>query len=174
MKFGKLTVQEWCEKKKSWLCSCECGGQTYARSWALKTGRHTSCKCGITASRPDKRLPDNLGLKRDIMRGYVTAAERRGYKFNISEELFCTLILQNCAYCNSEPQTKYNIAPSKKYKHNRVLMYNGIDRVDNTIGYLESNIVPCCEKCNMAKRDMSIQEFKEWVVKLYNNMIKLT
>jgi hypothetical protein len=25
----------------------------------------------------------------------------------------------------------------------------GIDRVDNSIGYVTSNIVPCCQICNM-------------------------
>jgi len=53
-KFNKLTLLEWVSERKIWFCKCECGGETYARSNALSTGRHKSCKCGKTASRTIK------------------------------------------------------------------------------------------------------------------------
>lgn len=34
------------------------------------------------------------------------------------------------------------------------------------------NIVPCCSKCNYAKRDMSYNEFIEWARKLNEGIIE--
>jgi 5-methylcytosine-specific restriction endonuclease McrA len=42
-------------------------------------------------------------------------------------------------------------------------IYNGIDRIDNERGYLPDNAVPCCKRCNQAKADMAIDEFKGWL-----------
>lgn len=35
----------------------------------------------------------------------------------------------------------------------------GIDRVDNKLGYVKDNLVPCCTACNYAKRDMTQGHF---------------
>ncbi len=37
--------------------------------------------------------------------------------------------------------------------------YNGIDRVNNEMGYEPLNVVPCCQECNFAKCKMSKDEF---------------
>lgn len=34
-----------------------------------------------------------------------------------------------------------------------------IDRVDSSIGYVESNCVACCAQCNIAKSDYTKDEF---------------
>jgi hypothetical protein len=36
-----------------------------------------------------------------------------------------------------------------------------LDRMDSTIGHLQSNVVPSCERCNMLKKDMP---FEAWLV----------
>lgn len=36
---------------------------------------------------------------------------------------------------------------------------NGIDRVDNSKGYVEGNCVPCCPNCNAAKMSSSIDQY---------------
>lgn len=35
-----------------------------------------------------------------------------------------------------------------------------LDRLDNSRGYVEGNIVPCCARINIARRTMSLDEFK--------------
>lgn len=35
----------------------------------------------------------------------------------------------------------------------------GIDRIDNSKGYITSNVVPCCKICNMMKKDLDQQTF---------------
>lgn len=41
--------------------------------------------------------------------------------------------------------------------------YTGLDREDNTLGYLYSNLVPCCKVCNRAKSTMTRAEFLTWI-----------
>jgi len=45
--------------------------------------------------------------------------------------------------------------------------YNGVDRFNNNKGYELDNCVPCCWKCNNAKNNMNISEFKEWIYRIY-------
>lgn len=42
----------------------------------------------------------------------------------------------------------------------------GLDRVDNTQGYLISNIVSCCKQCNQMKMDYTRSEFIEHCVRI--------
>lgn len=48
-KFGRLTVLELTDKKKSkhwlWKCKCDCGNICYVLASSLKSGRTTSCGC---------------------------------------------------------------------------------------------------------------------------------
>jgi hypothetical protein len=41
--------------------------------------------------------------------------------------------------------------------------YGGIDRKDNTIGYVVGNVVPCCIVCNRAKMDLPYEAFLAWL-----------
>lgn len=45
-------------------------------------------------------------------------------------------------------------------------MINGIDRVDNTKGYSIDNCVAACRRCNVAKADMTPDQFREWVLRV--------
>lgn len=36
-----------------------------------------------------------------------------------------------------------------------------LDRIDNSLGHLQSNVLPSCERCNMVRRDMP---FPAWLV----------
>lgn len=58
------------------------------------------------------------------------------------------------------------------YKHNEYL--NGLDRVDNSIGYIDNNTVSCCIDCNMMKCTYNINVFINHIRKIYifNNDIK--
>lgn len=45
-----------------------------------------------------------------------------------------------------------------------------VDRIDSSKGYEKGNIVITSYKCNCAKNDMSIEEFKELITQLYTNL----
>ena len=44
---------------------------------------------------------------------------------------------------------------------------NGIDRINNSVGYTEKNSVPCCGTCNVAKGQMTLAEFKLWIARIH-------
>lgn len=88
-------------------------------------------------------------------------AEKRGLSFLLGYEEFSNLIQQDCYYCGVPPQNK----PFRK-----TLLYNGLDRVNNSIGYEPSNVVPCCKFCNTAKGTKTSEAFFNWLKKCYYNL----
>lgn len=171
-KFGKLTVQEWNQDKKLWICLCDCGEITGARSYSLKNGRHKQCKKCWSGPRLKTRLPNNLGLKRDFYRQYQNSAKKRNYEFSLSEKEFFDLIEKNCFYCNSIPSQKW--MSGHNYTGNRTALFNGIDRIDNSIGYVKNNCTTCCSICNNSKSILTVQEWKDWIIRVYNKTIDLS
>lgn len=89
---------------------------------------------------------------------YRQGAKTRGYEFSLSKEEFLFLLTSPCFYCASPPQE--NILRNN-------LGVNGIDRLDNSLGYISGNVVPCCSRCNTAKSSMSYKEFMEWIGRVY-------
>lgn len=74
------------------------------------------------------------------------SAKKRGLPFELPEMLAWDLVTDACYYCAAKTDRP-----------------NGIDRVDNTLGYVEGNVVTACRRCNVAKNDMSVAEFLAWV-----------
>jgi len=69
---------------------------------------------------------------------------------NINE--FAFLISQPCYYCNNLKSNNYNN-----------FQYNGLDRINNNLPHIKSNVVPCCKHCNYAKRNMSLNHFYQHI-----------
>ena len=46
------------------------------------------------------------------------------------------------------------------------IYWNGIDRVDSSLGYINENCVSCCRTCNYAKLEMNIKDFLDWVQRI--------
>lgn len=84
--------------------------------------------------------------------------------FYISKELAISLFKSNCFYCGIQPTQIFNDASFYGY-----CKYNGIDRIDNNVGYIENNVVSCCNTCNMAKRAMDINEFINQIRNINNH-----
>lgn len=111
-------------------------------------------------------LPLGESAFRYLYYRYSKEAKERNLSFDLSKEDFRKLTLSNCAYCGIKP-----MAYSKPSKYSRGgYTYNGIDRINSLLGYSINNCAPCCFICNNAKRNMSLQEFSDWVdrLKLYN------
>lgn len=83
-----------------------------------------------------------------IIRNYKESAEERFLGMTLSYMRILYLFSQNCYYCDSEPSTQY-----------ANLVYNGIDRVDNSLGYSKENTVSCCPTCNRMKGTLSRDDF---------------
>ena len=141
------------------LCRCDCGTEKVRSGNAIRHGRSRSCGCFRNeVCAVLNALPDNAGEVNSVMANYITSARRRGHAWNVTRDTLASLIRMPCVYCGSPPTNRKTLSRCKK-----VLLYNGIDRVDNQRGYEPDNVVPCCRKCNYAKRDMAEADFLAWL-----------
>lgn len=111
-------------------------------------------KCSYEKIRVDLKNPEQF-----IYEKYAYNAMMRNLDFLIGLEEFSKLIKMNCYFCGKPPDNCWKM----NRKKNNKLIYNGIDRINNNIGYLPDNCLPCCSVCNRAKGSMSIEEFKEQI-----------
>jgi hypothetical protein len=166
-KFGKLTVISRAENSinnknagmPQWTCLCDCGKNVVVYSSHLKNGNTKSCGCILGFS--DK----TLSTKNFLFYSYKQGAKKRGLTFSLNFEEFINITQQNCHYCNTRP-TQY----FKTEKAREGFFYNGIDRIDNSKGYDNSNIKASCHDCNWAKGVLSEKEYKSWIKKCYEHL----
>lgn len=72
------------------------------------------------------------------------------------------MVKGNCHYCGIEP-----LQISKSQSNTGNYIYNGIDRIDNNLGYIIENCVSCCGRCNKIKDKMTSKEFLNHIEKIY-------
>lgn len=84
---------------------------------------------------------------------YKNGAINRNLTFTLTDDEFINIIQNECYYCKLIPD-----------KH------NGIDRLDNNIGYIKDNCVSCCTTCNFLKHTMNYNEFINHIKKIYNHL----
>lgn len=154
-KFNFLTVVSHHSREKGYVCRCDCGNTTVVRTHALKIGRQISCGCA-----PQRTRPDHIAAKNELYKRYSKAAVRRGYDFTLTKEEFVELIMQNCHYCDGEFSLVSPLVRHKDFWH------NGVDRVDNKLGYTKENSVPCCAICNNSKSTLPLEKWMEWLKRI--------
>ena len=54
-----------------------------------------------------------------------------------------------------------------EFTEENTLIYNGLDRKDNNIGYSLDNCIPACHTCNRMKMDLSYDEFMTKIKQTY-------
>lgn len=165
-KFGKLTVIGLSEKKRStgakyWICKCDCSKIVTIRGDNL--GKHTfSCGCNIRIKEREKAV---------ISRIYSDTIRRRSKLKNIKSDItfedFTQLIFKPCYYCGMLGSNKRR----DTYDSGVIIKYNGLDRIDSSGGYTLNNVVSCCKYCNIAKNDMSVEEFENKILSIYEYFI---
>lgn len=155
--YGQLVVVGKSDSRASdgspyWKFTCSDCGDENLRTWTeLRRKRDRcwkSCRDRISDDSPIKSLHYN----------YVHGASNRSLEWGLSFDEFARMISLPCHYCGSEPMAVY-----KKEASRKGITYNGIDRVDNSIGYLQGNVVPCCKFCNMAKSRWGLDDFTAWL-----------
>jgi len=149
-------------KRILWLCFCDCGNTKLCTTSELnrkcKTRNFRSCGCA-------RRNPETSFHTLWVQ--YKLKARNNGHVWKLTYEQFKKLVTSPCHYTGWAPEQLFkpqglNPSPS--------LLYNGIDRVNNTKGYLPSNCVPCAGPVNKAKLTMTKKRFIEMccaVVKLH-------
>lgn len=92
---------------------------------------------------------------------YRLMARHRGLAFELSRDRFAALTSSPCHYCGAPPAQQYGHRGRPAYT------YNGIDRIDSSLGYVEGNVRPACGTCNRAKSAMSEEHFYAWVERVH-------
>lgn len=103
------------------------------------------------------------GLLRQLMAAYRARAVEKGLPFLLSEEQCERLFKGNCYYCGQPPARAY-----RPTRYRTAYVSNGIDRVNNAIGYVFSNCVSCCKTCNQFKSNLTQEEMFSVVVRIYH------
>jgi hypothetical protein len=148
-----------------WLCQCECKNERIVYGSALVRGRSKSCGCD-NPTRFKKQLHGGSVAANCAVSNYRTSALARGHLWELSYEACYSLFSSRCHWCGSPPSNV--IFAGKRRQHK--IVYNGIDRVDNRLGYTLSNVVSCCKICNRAKNTLTVEEFKSWINQLVKHV----
>lgn len=92
---------------------------------------------------------------------YRRNARLRGHSFEITFEEYLSLVKSDCYICGAEPSRIL-----KRSGKSVTDVVNGIDRVDNTLGYTKGNVRPCCSECNMVKGTWTLGALKAHLKKM--------
>lgn len=183
-RYGKLLVIEHRGKdlrgKHLWLCKCDCGNYKVVVSDNLSSGKSKSCGCRLREflARKGNQFAVYTDRRTAILKLQYARLRRRHKKFNgefLSYEDFVEKSESPCWYCGLEWSREVLDRRNDSIKHGLisdvVVKCNGIDRIDSKIGYTAENTIPCCKHCNTAKNTMSQEEFRNWVIKIYDHYI---
>ena len=170
-RFGKLTVLAYAYSRKRityWSCRCDCGVSVEVAGIRLVNGGTTSCGCARYRKQREASEERKQQMAfRHLFRSYSHHADGRGLAFELAQEHVATLLQLPCEYCGQGPSNVYRRNSRSSWQ----ILYSGIDRVDNTRGYVPDNVVPCCASCNIAKNDMPLERFREWLSRAYARVV---
>lgn len=102
-----------------------------------------------------------------VYSGYKRDSRRRSLVFSLSLNDFYEISQKLCYYCGEKPTKKQR----KDLRCYGDFIYNGIDRFNNSIGYVKSNCVPCCFVCNRLKHNMEFGDFKDKIFQIHNHLL---
>jgi hypothetical protein len=170
-RFGRLLVIDRKRNKEKrttfYLCECDCGDTKWVSNSNLRSNTR-SCRClqkELVSKR--SRKEDGYAIITAFINYYKRNAKVRKIGWELSRDKVKELILKPCFFCGRLGQTE------TKTQYNMTLFHNGIDRLDNSKGYTIENSVPCCKTCNLAKNDLSFEEFKNWVEVVYGSLFHI-
>lgn len=181
IRYGRLEVIEHKGKdhrgKHLWLCKCDCGNEKVVVSDNLSSGKSKSCGCLLNEFL--SRKGNQFGLFEDreeaILKIQYSHLKRRNTKFGgevLSFDEFKSKSFKECHYCglkySKTIEDRLNERKEGKKLSETKININGLDRIDSSKGYTSENTVTCCKYCNTAKNTMSVDEFMEWIKRIYS------
>ena len=134
--------------QSGFFCSKSCRGR-FLFDAKINTGGipggHLCALCGLWKSRAEyPHSPSRKGMTRTCTlcayrkpknkyKEYQQSAAHRNHEFKLSYVEFMHFWRVPCHYCEGHIETV------------------GLDRLDNSVGYIEGNVISCCETCNKMK-----------------------
>ena len=132
-------------------CS-KCREYDKTRSKRSTETHRSCCYCGLMKPHEEFKSKSVCFMcfknpKRRLTR-YKVGARDRGYEWALSDEHALKLFSLPCHYCNAFEGL------------------NGIDRQDNSLGYINENCVSCCWSCNDGKGAKNESDFLDMCLKV--------
>lgn len=177
--FGRLTVKSFAGykfygknniKRAYYNVQCSCNSPEFSiLGTHLTRSKNGSTSCGCLRLENLKQKLNNIkketsDKKANLVRLfsiYKSRAIKRNYEFNLTIEDFEKITSSNCFYCGQVP-----ILEIAFRDRNTPYVYNGIDRTNNFKGYDINNVKPCCKTCNYAKKDLTEEQFYNYIKRL--------
>lgn len=166
------------DKRVVWEALCDCKNITYVIPKAVVNGNTTSCGCIATQFQVER---GQNSRKYHPVKSSALAVWRGTYK-DMEFETFAIISQLPCYYCTVPPNRVKNTMRAYRERDKNSLhkfgyeagnfTYNGIDRIDSSLGHVVGNIVPCCWTCNIMKLDLGLEEFLRQVLRI-NSRIAL-
>ena len=161
-RIGKREIIGVSDKKSNnngtmYVTRCDCGKEEHVQpgNFLRHTTRPSCMDCA--------RLEEGEACIRDILRNYRD--KKRHPVFELSYEEFKALITDNCHYCGRPPSNLKRKAVMGEFR------YNGIDRKDNSVGYVMGNVVTCCKDDNLSKRNKSYEEYLDHIKRVHEHCL---
>jgi hypothetical protein len=141
---------------RQFLWKCACGNTRVS----IPNSEVKSCGCLLSRPRLRRSKPGYTALK-VLVKELQNKGKIRGIPWTLTIEDVREITSKSCHYCGCQPSMTIG---SEKHADGRFVMnepyvYNGIDRVDSSVGYHVANCVPCCHTCNFMKGTMSVEFF---------------
>jgi hypothetical protein len=96
---------------------------------------------------------------------YKYSAKDRKKDFELTEDEFYEITNDNCYICGKQNSYMVNENDEIEFVH-----CNGVDRVNNEIGYIVNNCKTCCWTCNIMKNEYDYIQFINKLQQIYNNL----
>jgi len=164
-KIGEFTV---IGHKGQYILKCSCGNTAKGPTTFVSRACMSLAKLGFAGCQKcrydflrDQKM-NSAEKYSTIYCRYRKSAKNRGLEFTLSLEEAAKLFSSSCVYCGDKPTNTCIRTSLMTYN------YTGIDRLDNNLGYIQDNVVPCCQNCNLAKYTKSPKDFLKHIEKIYD------
>lgn len=168
-KYNQLLVLEEVKHKGRLMfkVQCDCGKVEIKRKDWVKSGRTTSCK-SCASKRTAKKCPPPINRKgcNELSGTHFLAikhgALRRKIEFNITPEILWSLYESQQGLC---ALTGIPLVLNTSLKNNNVnwdVITASVDRIDNSLGYVEGNVQWVHKEINRLKNNYSLEELLYW------------
>lgn len=115
----------------------------------------------------NKKLDPKMSYLRSIYTCQKCDAnpKHRNIEWSLTLEDWANIVQQKCSICGSDPIMK----GGKLHKRTgQQVPINGVDRIDNSKGYVLDNVRCSCSKCNYMKHNLTDSEFMEHIEKIWS------
>lgn len=119
----------------------------------------------VSGTRKSPRYKKLKGYKANLIslyHKYKHRAKIKNQSFKLTKAEFESFIQAKCYCCGIAPA---NVLTFKRNNSTK-LYYNGIDRIDNSMGYEMGNCRSACGRCNQMKSDLDQKAFLKHVKKI--------